>query len=115
MGSGLVAGIVFLGPGKQPAQAAGDEPGGLRYPGRGQCQYEGRRSRVPQVRYYGMGRVSGAAGGVGDFIDDQYGGGERAEDDERPYVQGRFSGQRRPGGSSDCFQLSRVVLTGVCI
>ena len=83
-GPRLAAGIVLLGAGKQPAQPDGDKPGGLRYPGRGQCQYEGRRSRVPQVRYYGMGRVRGAAGGVGDFVDDQYGGAKCAEDDERP-------------------------------
>ena len=75
-GPRLVAGIVCLGPGKQPTQAAGDDPDGLRYPGRGQCQYQGRRSRVPQVRYYGMGRVHRAAGGVGDFMDDPYGGAQ---------------------------------------
>ena len=113
MGSGLVAGIVVPRPGKQPAQAAGDEYGGLRYPGHGQCQYEGGRSGVPQVRYYGMGRVRGVAGGVGDFMDDQYGGAQRAEDDERPHVQGRFSGQRRPGEFLDLLLLYEAAGFGV--
>ena len=84
-GPRLAAGIVVLGPGKQLAQAAGDEyPVAFDIPAAASVNTRAAAPAVPQVRYYGIGRVRGVAGGVGDFIYDQDGGAQRAEDDERP-------------------------------
>ena len=46
-------------------------------------------------------------------IYDQDGGAQRAEDDERTHVQGRFSGQRRPGEFLDLLLLYEAAGLGV--